>query len=73
MAAVKGIVWRNTVIIEVEDMRDYDGAEVVVTLLDNICCEKKRTGIDLKQFVIPTDRGQRTDEYIRTLRDRDRI
>lgn len=73
LAAVKGIVRGNTVIIEDEDMRDYDGAEVVVTLLDNISKEKKRTGVDLKQFVIPTERGQRADEYVRELRDHDRI
>lgn len=71
LAAVKGIVRGNTVIIEDEDIRSYDGAEVVVTLLDYP--EKKRTNVDLKQFVIPTERGQRADEYVRELRDHDRI
>ena len=34
LAAVKGIVQGNTVVIEDEDIRDYDGAEVIVTLLN---------------------------------------
>ena len=34
MAAVKGIVQGNTVIIEGEDIREYDGTEVIVTLLN---------------------------------------
>lgn len=44
LVAVKGIIRGNKVIIENEDMREYDGAEVVVTLLDypNIVKKKKK-------------------------------
>ena len=45
LAAVKGIVQGNTVVIEDEDIRDYDGAEVIVTMLN--CPQKK----DKKAFV----------------------
>ncbi len=34
LSAVKGIVQGNTVVIEDDDIREYDGAEVVVSLLD---------------------------------------
>ena len=34
LAAVKGIVQGNTVVIEDEDIRDYNGTEVIVTLLN---------------------------------------
>jgi hypothetical protein len=34
LAAVKGIVQGNTVIVKDDDIREYDGAEVVVTLLN---------------------------------------
>ena len=34
LAAVKGIMRGNTVIVE-DDMREYDGAEVIVTILDH--------------------------------------
>ena len=33
LAAVKGIVKGNTVVIDDEDIRDYDGAEVKVDLI----------------------------------------
>lgn len=35
LAAVKGIVQGNTVVIEDEDIRDYNGTEVIVTLLNS--------------------------------------
>ena len=34
LAAVKGIVQGNTVVIEDDDIREYDGTEVIVTLLN---------------------------------------
>lgn len=35
LAAVKGIIRGNTVVIEDDDIRAYDGSEVVVTLLEH--------------------------------------
>lgn len=43
LAAVKGIIQGNTVIIEDEDICEYDGAEVVVTLLDHPTARKKKS------------------------------
>ena len=40
LAAVKGIMRGNTVVVE-DDMTEYDGAEVIVTILD--CPNKKET------------------------------
>lgn len=34
LAAVKGIVKGNTILIEDEDIREYEGTEAIVTLLD---------------------------------------
>ena len=33
LAAVRGIVQSNTVVIKDEDIREFDGTEVIVTLL----------------------------------------
>ena len=44
LAAVKGIVQGNTVVIEDEDIRDYDGAEVIVTLLNYPQRKEKKGG-----------------------------
>lgn len=73
LAAVKGIIQGNTVVIADEDMREYDGAEVIVTLLDYPSKRLRKAPVELAQFVIPTERGQRADEYVRELRDNDRI
>lgn len=43
LVAVKGIIQGNTVIIEDEDICEYDGAEVVVTLLDHPTARKKKS------------------------------
>lgn len=73
MLALKGIIQGNTVIVEGEDIRAYEGNDVIVTILDFPYGEKKRKDIDLDKFVIPTDRGQSADEYVRGLRDNDRV
>ena len=50
LAAVKGIVQGNTVVIEDEDIRDYDGAEVVVTLLNYPQRKAKKAPVDWDSF-----------------------
>ena len=55
LAAVKGIVQGNTVVIEEDDIRDYDGAEVIVTLLNYQEKVKKHLLIGIV-FVISSER-----------------
>ena len=57
LAAVKGIVKGNTVVIDDEDIRDYDGAEVIVTLLNYPQRKAKKAPVDWDSFVIPSERG----------------
>lgn len=73
LAAVKGIVQGNTVVIEDEDIRDYDGAEVVVTLLNYPQKKACKAPVDWDSFVIPSERGQHVDEYMREMRENDRL
>ena len=42
MLALKGIIQGNTVIVEGEDIRAYEGNDVIVTILDFPYGEKKR-------------------------------
>ena len=53
LAAVKGIVQGNTVVIEDEDIRDYDGTEVIVTLLNY-----PQRKVNWDSFAIPSERGR---------------
>ena len=55
LAAVKGIVQGNTVVIEDDDIREYDGAEVVVTLLDYPQKKVKKVPVDWDSFAIPSE------------------
>lgn len=72
LTAVKGIVKGNTVIIENDNIQEYDGTEVIVTMLDQ---PNKRTKmpIDWDSFVMPSDRGKNVDEYMEEMRNNDRI
>ena len=69
LAAVRGIVQGNTVVIEDEDIRDYDGTEVIVTLLNYPQKKAKKAPVDWDSFVIPSERGQHVDEYMKEMRE----
>ena len=72
LAAVKGRVQGNTVLIH-EDIRAYDGTEVIVTLLNYPQKQIKKTPIDWDSFVIPSERGQNVEEYMKEMRENDRL
>lgn len=73
LAAVKGVVQGNKVVIEDDDIREYDGAEVVVTLLGYPQKEVKKAAIDWDSFVIPSERGKDVDGYMKEMRENDRL
>lgn len=73
LAAVKGIVQGNTVVIKEDDITDYDGAEVVVTLLNYPQKKSQKVPVDWDSFVIPSERGRNVDEYMREMREDDRL
>lgn len=73
LAAVKGIVQGNTVIIVDDDIREYEGTEVVVTLLNYPQNEVRKESVDWDSFVIPSERGKNVDEYMREMRENDRL
>ncbi len=73
LVAVKGIVQGNTVVIEDDDIREYDGAEVVVTLLNYPKKKEKKVPVDWDSFIIPSERGKNVDEYMKEMRENDRL
>ncbi len=73
LAAVKGIIQGNTVVIEDDDIRDYDGAEVVVTVLNYPQKKAGKKPVDWDSFAIPSERGKNVDEYMREMRENDRL
>lgn len=73
LVAVKGIVQGNTVIIEGDDIREYDGTEVIVTLLNYPQKKADRVPVDWDSFAIPSERGKNVDGYMREMRENDRF
>ena len=73
LAAVKGIVQGNTVVIEDEDIRDYNGTEVIVTLLNYPQRKVEKAPVDWDSFVTPSGRGRHVDEYMKEMRENDRL
>lgn len=72
LAAVKGVVQGNTVVIE-DDIREYDGAEVIVTLLDYPKKNSAKASVDWDSFTIPSERGKNVDGYMKEMRENDRL
>ena len=73
LAAVKGIVQGNTIVVEDDDIREYDGTEVVVTLLNYPKKKIQKEPIDWDSFVVPSERGNHVEEYMKEMRENDRI
>lgn len=70
-AAYKGIVRGNTVMVD-DRILPYDGCSAMVTILDKI--ERKNSKqIDWESLKVPTDRAKNADEFVRSLRDNDRL
>ena len=63
----------STVVIEDEDIRDYDGAEVIVTLLNYPQKKVRKAPVDWDSFVISSERGKHVDEYMKEMRENDRL
>lgn len=73
LAAVKGIIRGNTVVIKDDDIRKYDGAEVIVTVLDYPKEKRTKPPIDWDSLVMPSERGENVEGYMREMRENDRL
>lgn len=72
-AAVKGVVQGNTVIIENDDIREYDGTEVIVALLNYPKKKTNKAPVDWDSFTIPSERGRNVDDYMKEMRENEKM
>lgn len=74
MLALKGTIRGNTVIVKDEDIKKYDGKDVIVTILDHPYKQQKKK-VDLKKYMGRGEKLFQSDaqESIRELRDYDRV
>ena len=80
LTAVKGYYDGNQIVMDESDKKNLNiGDEVIITILDNINIQKtdtravQRKKIDWDSFVIPSERGKNVDEYMKEMREDDRL
>lgn len=72
MLALAGTIQGNTVIIENDNISNYDGKEVILTILEHPY-RKVRKKIDWDKYGMETERGKRVEDYMEEIRGNDRI
>lgn len=70
MFALEGKIKNNAVVTE-SDISAYDGDTVIITILDKPLLSHKH--IDLDKYSKRTERGQHVEEYMKEMREDDRI
>lgn len=80
LTAVKGYYDGNQIVMDESDKKNLNiGDEVIITILDNINIQKtdtravQRKKIDWDSFLIPSERGKNVDEYMKEMREDDRL
>lgn len=73
MLAVKGLIQGDKVILENEDIKRFEGRKVILTILDEPVRRDGEKALDFDQFVMPSERGEIADQYIKGLRGDDRL
>ena len=68
MIALAGTIQGNTVIIENDSITNYNGKEVILTILD-WPCKKARKKIDWNKYGMETERGKHVEEYMVEIRN----
>lgn len=74
LASIKGYYNGEQIIIDEMDKKQMMiGQEVIITLLDYPSKHGILEDLEMDKFVIPTERGEHVDEYIKELRENDRF
>lgn len=74
LASIKGYYDGEQIIIdEVDKKQMMIGQEVIITLLDYPSKHGMLEDLEMDKFVIPTERGEHVDEYIKEIRENDRF
>ncbi len=71
MLALAGTIQGNTVIIENDSITNYDGKEVILTILDHPY-KQSRKKIDWDKYGVETERGRHVEAYMEEIRSNDR-
>ena len=70
-ATISGVV-RNNVIVADEDITRYEGLKAIITF-SGVPKKRTRKKLDFDSYTAPSERGQRVEEYMKEMRDDDRL
>lgn len=74
MLALAGVVQGNSIILENDNITNYDGRNIILTVLDGVSQERKtKRKIDFDSYGEPTERGKDVDKYMKEIRENDRL
>lgn len=73
MLSVAGVVKGDAVVLENDSVRNYDGKNIILTILDGRYSERKKDTVDWDSFVIPSERGKNVEGYMKEMRENDRL
>lgn len=71
MLALAGTIQGNTVIIDNDSITNYDGKDVILTILDHPY-KADRKKINWDKYGMETERGRHVEEYMKEIRNNDR-
>lgn len=72
LTAIEGYIENNQIIVH-EDLAPYEGQQFVLTFLNTKHSSAAKKRPDFSKFGERTERGQSADDYIREMRENDRI
>ena len=72
MLALLGTIQGNTIVVENDSITNYDGKEVILTILDHPY-QRARKKIDWDKYGMEPERGKHVDEYMEEIRNNERI
>lgn len=74
MLSVAGVVKGDSVVLENDSIRNYDGTNIIITFLDGtVPVKRQKKQIDFDSYGEPTERGKHVDDYMKEIRENDRF
>ena len=72
LTAIEGYIENNQIIVH-DNLTPYEGQQFVLTFLNKKHRSDAKKKLDFSKFGERTERGQNADEYMREMRENDRV
>ena len=72
LTAIEGYIENNQIIVH-DNLAPYEGQQFVLTFLNTRHSSAEKKKLDFSKFGERTERGQNVDDYMREMRENDRV